>query len=80
LFYVYHLRSLSNPNQTYTGYASDLKKRLNDHNTGLSKHTAKYMPWELICYHAFKDKRSAQEFEYYLKTGSGKVFAKKRFC
>jgi hypothetical protein len=32
----------------------------------------------LIGYHAFAEKRKAQEFEYYLKTGSGKAFASKR--
>jgi len=42
-------------------------------------HTSKYKPWKLIGYHAFTDKRRAQEFEYYLKSGSGKAFANKRF-
>ncbi len=48
------------------------------HNTGASKHTAKYRPWELVGYHAFADKRTARAFEYYLKTGSGQAFANKR--
>ena len=41
-------------------------------------HTSKYKPRKLIGYHAFAEKRKAQEFEYYLKTGSGKAFASKR--
>jgi predicted GIY-YIG superfamily endonuclease len=49
------------------------------HNSGNSKHTAKYRPWKLINYHAFADKRKAQEFEHYLKTGSGQAFANRRF-
>jgi hypothetical protein len=36
------------------------------------------MPWELNSYHAFVDESKAREFEYYLKTGSGQAFAKKR--
>jgi predicted GIY-YIG superfamily endonuclease len=49
------------------------------HNSGASKHTAKYAPWELVSYHAFKDKKRAQEFEHYLKTGSGQAFATRHF-
>jgi hypothetical protein len=37
------------------------------------------MPWELVTYHAFKDKYKAYAFEKYLKTGSGAAFASKRF-
>jgi predicted GIY-YIG superfamily endonuclease len=48
------------------------------HNGGASRHTAKYRPWVLVSYHAFADERRAREFEYYLKTGSGQAFAKKR--
>ena len=66
------------PDRSYAGFTTDLKQRLKAHNAGASVHTAKYKPWELISYHAFADKRRAQEFEYYLKTGSGKAFAKKR--
>jgi predicted GIY-YIG superfamily endonuclease len=78
MFYVYLLRSLSFPDQTYCGYTEDLKKRLKDHNAGKSSHTSKYTPWEIISYHAFVDKNKAREFEHYLKTGSGRAFASKR--
>ena len=79
MFYVYLLRSINFPVQIYIGFTEDLKARLRAHNAGQSKHTAKFAPWELVSYHAFIDKRKAQEFEYYLKTGSGKAFASKRF-
>jgi predicted GIY-YIG superfamily endonuclease len=78
MYYVYLLRSINFPEQTYRGYAEDLKTRLKDHNAGKSTHTAKYAPWGLVSYHAFADKQKAREFEYYLKTGSGKAFANKR--
>jgi len=32
-----------------------------------------------VAYFAFADERKAREFEFYLKSGSGKAFAKKRF-
>ena len=78
MYYVYLLRSLQFPEQTYRGFTTDLKMRFADHNAGKSKHTAKYAPWELVSYHAFADEQKAREFEYYLKTGSGKAFANKR--
>lgn len=79
MFYVYLLRSIISPEQTYGGFTTDLKARMRAHNAGESNHTAKFAPWQIISYHAFADKRKAQEFEHYLKTGSGKAFASKRF-
>jgi putative endonuclease len=78
MWYVYIIRSLKFPDQEYTGASADLKKRLSDHNSGKSAHTAKYAPWELIWYCAFLDKLKALEFERYLKSQSGRAFAKKR--
>lgn len=79
MHYVYLLRSINFPDKTYIGFTEDLKQRMSTHNAGGSKHTAKYMPWELVSYHAFADERKAREFEHYLKTGSGQAFASKRF-
>ena len=79
MFYVYLIQSGAFPEQRYVGLTADLKKRIKTHSAGGSVHTSKYKPWKLISYHAFADKRRAQEFEYYLKSGSGKAFAKKRF-
>ncbi len=56
MFYVYMLRSIPNPDQTYVGFTKDLKPRLSAHNHGQSSHTAKYKPWELITYLAFTDR------------------------
>lgn len=79
MHYVYLIQSQASPNQRYIGYTADLKARMAAHNSGQSKHTTKYKPWILVSYHAFATKRRAQEFEYYLKTGSGRAFANKRF-
>ncbi len=78
MYYVYLIQSETCPDRRYVGFTMDLKKRLTAHNSGGSVHTAKYKPWKLIGYHAFSDKRKAQEFEYYLKSGSGRAFANKR--
>jgi putative endonuclease len=76
--YVYFLRSESRPDQTYIGYTRDLRTRLAAHNSGLSKHTAKYRPWRLITYLAFSRPGHALAFEAYLKSHSGIAFARKR--
>ncbi len=79
VFYVYLIRSEAFPEQRYIGFTTDLKKRIAAHNAGDSVHTSKYKPWKSVSYHAFAEKRRAQAFEHYLKTGSGKAFARKRF-
>jgi predicted GIY-YIG superfamily endonuclease len=78
MWYVYIIRSISNPNQEYTGATEDLRQRIAAHNAGKSAHTAKYKPWELLWYSAFPDKMTALAFETYLKSHSGRAFAKKR--
>ena len=78
MYYVYILRSERVTKQTYIGYTSDIRQRLEQHNQGLSKHTAKFCPWKLIFYAAFPDKHLALEFESYLKSHSGKAFTRKR--
>jgi predicted GIY-YIG superfamily endonuclease len=66
------------PEQEHIGATADLKRRLPEHNAGKSTHTAKFKPWELVWYCAFPDKYKALAFEKYLKSHSGRAFAKKR--
>ncbi|WP_221774409.1 GIY-YIG nuclease family protein [Puniceicoccus vermicola] len=75
--YVYVLRSINQPDQTYIGFSRDLRERFHRHNQGDSPHTAKFRPWELVSYFAFSSKETAIAFENYLKSHSGKTFAKK---
>ena len=76
--YVYLLESISHPGQSYCGLPSDLESRLEVHNAGGARHTAKYKPWRLKTYVAFSDPEQAIAFERYMKSGSGRAFAKKR--
>ncbi len=78
MWYVYIIRSVNFPKQEYTGASEDLKQRIADHNAGKSQHTAKFSPWDLVWYGAFPDKMTALAFEKYLKSHSGRAFAKKR--
>ncbi len=76
---MYILRSEKNPKQTYVGVTGDLKRRLKDHNSGKSIHTNKFKPWKLETYIAFSDQLLAEQFEEYLKQGTGWAFAKRHF-
>jgi len=78
MYYVYLIRSLKFSDQTYIGYTKNLKKRLLCHNSGGSIHTARYKPWELVVCLIFVNEMKAIEFEKYLKSQSGRTFAKKR--
>jgi putative endonuclease len=78
MWYVYVIRSISSRDEEYTGATADLRQRLLDHNAGKSAHASKYLPWELVWYCAFPDKHRALEFERYLKSHSGRAFARKR--
>lgn len=76
--YVYILQSDMNPERFYVGSTRDLRRRLQEHNAGQSIHTKKYKPWHIKTYLAFDDGARADSFEAYLKTGSGRAFARKR--
>jgi predicted GIY-YIG superfamily endonuclease len=78
LKYVYLIQSIPFPDRRYIGITADLKKRFAGHNEGRSKYTSKFKPWELVTYIAFSKDEKAQEFEKYLKSGSGRTFAEKR--
>lgn len=77
--YVYLIRSRKAPAQTYVGLTYDVHKRLAAHNAGQSSHTSKYAPWELVAFFGFAERGKAAAFEEYLKSGSGRAFAFKRF-
>jgi putative endonuclease len=76
--YVYILRALNHHERFYIGCTEDLKQRLAKHNNGEVPHTSKYKPWEIKTAIAFRDREQAIAFERYLKTASGRAFAKKR--
>ena len=76
--YVYILQSQLGPEHFYVGLTDDLRARLRRHNAGEVAHTSKFRPWRIKTAVAFTDRQRASEFERYLKTASGRAFAKKR--
>jgi putative endonuclease len=78
MIYVYILRSLESPERHYVGITANLRARLEKHNAGEVSHTSKHAPWIIKTYVAFSDEKQAFAFESYLKSASGRAFAKKR--
>ena len=78
MYYVYSIQSENNPDKYYVRLTTDVERRLEEHNTGKSIHTNKFGPWKIVSYTAFLCKSRAEKFEAYLKTSSGRAFAKKR--
>jgi predicted GIY-YIG superfamily endonuclease len=77
MHYVYIIKSLRDGSH-YTGTTINLRRRLYEHNEGMSPPTKGRIPYHLVWYSAFTDEQIAIQFEKYLKTGSGIAFARKR--
>jgi predicted GIY-YIG superfamily endonuclease len=77
--FVYVMVSTTDASRHYVGLTCDVPTRLAVHNSGGSQHTAQYRPWRLIVSLEFATQTSATAFEKYLKTGSGRAFAKRHF-
>jgi putative endonuclease len=76
---VYVLRSVSSPTRRYTGLTSEIERRLQWHNAGQNVDTAQDRPWTLFASFHFRQEKTARRFEKYLKSGSGRAFAKRHF-
>jgi putative endonuclease len=76
---VYLLQSSRDPQQYYVGLTSDPIARLAAHNAGESVHTARWRPWRAVVTMEFDDCGRARDFERYLKSGSGREFARRQF-
>jgi len=77
--FVYVLRSTIDSTRYYTGLTTDVTTRLAVHNSGGSRHTCALRPWQLVVALEFTNEASAIVFEKYLKSASGRAFAKKHF-
>ena len=70
MYYVYLLKSLKDES-LYISYTSNLRKRLTEHNNGLSLYTKSKRPYKLMYYEAFMNRIDAKDRESYLKSGWG---------
>ncbi|MCD8498156.1 MAG: GIY-YIG nuclease family protein [Alphaproteobacteria bacterium] len=72
MYFVYFLRSESNPEQTYTGQTENLARRMIEHNEGTGiGHTRRYRPWRLEAFILADTRQTAERAEEYFKTPSG---------
>jgi predicted GIY-YIG superfamily endonuclease len=74
-----HPRQRNQPRLHCSGVTRDLKARPVEHNRGNCPHMAKYRPWKIETAIAFRSETKARRFERYLKTGSGREFARRHF-
>ena len=76
-FYTYVLRS-EKTGIFYTGTTNNLKRRLEQHNSGNVYYTRNKLPMRLVYFEACLNKDDAYRRERYLKTGMGKRYLKNR--
>ena len=76
-FTVYILKC--SDNTYYVGCTSNFADRIARHTRGEVSYTSSRLPLITIHQSVFFDKYKAYQFENYLKSGSGRAFAKKRF-
>jgi len=76
-FYVYVLRSKVDA-KFYTGFTSDISRRLNDHNSGKVFSTKNRTPFDLVYFEYCLHINDATHREKYLKTTYGKRYIKQR--
>ena len=77
MYYVYILYSLKDK-KFYKGFTTDLKRRIEQHNSGKNRSTSYRRPLKLVYYEAYLMKEDAQAREKYLKTSMGKRVVKKQ--
>lgn len=76
MYYVYILRSLKD-GKFYIGFASDLQRRIEQHNKGLSLSTKARGPLELVYYEAYRNRKDAMAKERFFKTGWGRNYTQR---
>lgn len=76
IYYVYIIENISRKFH-YIGLTHNLEQRISNHKNGLVPVTKSYLPVNLVWYCVFRTKNNAATFEKYLKSGSGRAFAKK---
>ncbi len=75
---VFLVRSIHHPEQSCVATCY-LGRHLGEHNAVRSPHTSAHTPWELVAALRFADERRANAFERYLKMGSERALAKRRY-
>ncbi len=78
MFAVYVLMSKT-VKKSYVGVTNDIKRRLQEHNSGKHFYTKRYTPWEVVHTEAFDSMKTAHAREKFLKSTGGRRVLKKIF-
>jgi len=79
MFFVYIIVSQSRGLRFYVGMTHNVDKRIAEHNSGKTKSTKGYIPWELFFFESFDSRLEARKREKYFKAGSGKETIKSKW-
>ena len=78
MMYVYVLKSINNY-RFYVGMTESVERRLKEHNSGKTKSTKGYRPWQLFFFEEYPNREEARQREKYLKSGVGKEYIKREW-
>ena len=78
MFYAYIIQSLSDKNYFYKGHCENIEKRLQQHNSGLTKSIRNKTPFKIVYFEEFLSLESALKREKYFKTAAGRRFLKSK--
>ena len=76
-FYVYVLRSIEFE-RNYVGFTRDVVSRLKEHNSGKTRSTRPYKPWNILFFEKYSTKAEALKREKFLKSGQGRDYVKQK--
>lgn len=76
-YYVYLLQSAKDK-KFYVGYTNNVKRRIEEHNSGNVESTKNRIPFKLIYWEGCLSQKDALKQEKYLKTAWGKRYIKNR--
>ena len=65
-YYVYIIYS-EKFDKYYKGYSMNPQRRLEEHNTGLTRYSSAYKPWKLVYLEYFETKKEALQREKRIK-------------
>ena len=75
MWYIYALKSIKDGN-LYIGISENPERRLQDHNSGMTKSTKTRKPFKIIYKESCDNRIEARKREKYLKSGFGREFLK----
>ncbi len=68
----------SDEGMNYVGMTKNIKRRITQHNSGLSKWTRRGREWKLIYHESFESINEARAREKYFKNNAGREWLRRR--